>query len=463
MSKIGDILRNKWVKFALVSVIYILLCVVWTGNLWMLLGVAVIYDIYISKYMYRLFWRRHQERKKASHNYKVTFEWVESILFAVVVVTLIRYFIFAMYVIPTPSMEKSLLVGDYLLVSKLAYGPAVPNTPIAFPLVHNTLPLTKYTKSYVEWPNWKYHRLKGLGKVKRGDVVVFNFPAGDTVILQQQNVTYYDVLRSYRQEFGQTEGYKRLHAEFDVVYRPVDRRENYVKRCVGLPGDTLSIVGSVLYVNGRELDDIPEMQYNYVIRTNGQQIAAHRLDEMGIAQADRNRYGLRNGAWNATMGTYELPLTHENAERIRQLPNVLSVEKVILGSTMNVFPNDAAYHWTPDNFGPLWIPKKGATVGLDAHSIPLYRDIIGKYEGRLLEEREDGIYIDGTRAESYTFKMDYFFMMGDNRHNSADSRFWGFVPEDHVVGKASFIWYSVDRDKGFPGGIRWSRIFKSIK
>ncbi len=459
MSKIGDTLRNRWVKFALVSIIYILLCVVWTGNLWMLLGEVVIYDIYISKYMYRLFWRKHQERKQKSLRYKVMFEWVESILFAVIVVTLIRYFIFAMYVIPTPSMEKSLLVGDYLLVSKLAYGPVVPNTPIAFPLVHNTLPLTKYSKSYLEWPSWKYHRLKGLGKVKRGDVVVFNFPAGDTVILQRQNETYYDVLRDHRRRYGQNEGYKRLHAEYDVTYRPVDRRENYVKRCVGLPGDTLSVVESVLYVNGQEFEPIPDMQYYYYIRTNGQKIADHRLDEMGISLADRNS----RDAWNASTGTYKLPLTHENAERVGKLPNVLSVERLIIGFTDNVFPNDTAYHWTPDNFGPLWIPKKGATVAIDTHTIPLYRDIIGKYEGNLLEERTDGIYINGERADSYTFKMDYFFMMGDNRHNSADSRFWGFVPEDHIVGKASFIWYSIDSDRGFPRGIRWNRIFNVIK
>ena len=219
-------LGNKWVKFSIASIIYILLCVVWTGNLWMLLGEVVIYDIYVSKFMYRWFWRRHQEKKKESRRYKVAFEWIESILFAVIVVTLIRFFIFAMYVIPTPSMEKSLLVGDYLLVSKLAYGPAVPNTPIAFPLVHNTLPLTKYAKSYVEWPHWKYHRLKGFGHVKHGDAVVFNFPAGDTVILEKQNYTYYDVLRDYQDMYGQNDGYKRLHREYDIIWRPVDKREN---------------------------------------------------------------------------------------------------------------------------------------------------------------------------------------------------------------------------------------------
>lgn len=452
-----EIFRNKWVKFAIVAAIYILVAVVWTGNLWMLLGVVVIYDIYISKFMYSLFWRRHQQKKKEKKGYKTAFEWIESIVFAVVVVTLIRYFIFGMYVIPSPSMEKSLLVGDYLLVSKIAYGPVVPNTPVAFPLVHHTLPLTKYNKSFIEWPNWKYHRLRGLGNVQSGDVVVFNFPAGDTVILQRQDVTYYDVLREYRKQYGENEGYRRLNREFDVIYRPVDRRENYVKRCVGLPGDSIRIVDAELFVNGKPFENIPNMQFFYTIRTNGQQISSYRFEEMGISQDD-----IRRSGWSPETGIYNLPLTEVNVQKIRQLPNVISVDRAILTMTDNIFPNDPQYHWTPDNFGPLWVPKKGVTVEINVRTIPFYREIIEKYEGNTLEERDGDIYINGVRADSYTFGMDYFFMMGDNRHNSADSRFWGFVPEDHVVGKASFVWLSLDRDKRFPANIRWNRMFRRV-
>lgn len=446
-----NIFGNKWVKFALVSAIYVLLCVVWTGNLWMLLGLVVIYDLYISRWFYRKFWQRHQERKTLSTAYKKTFEWVESILFAVVVVTLIRYFIFAMFVIPTPSMEKSLLVGDYLLVSKLAYGPAVPNTPVSFPLVHNTMPLSKTRKSYIEWPRWKYHRLKGFGNVKRGDAVVFNFPAGDTVALERRDETFYDILRE--------QGRANVQNKYNIIWRPVDKRENYVKRCVGIPGDTIEVVRSLLMVNGAPFDNIPNLQYFYYVQTNGQQISPMRFEEMGIPKS----YYLGRGRWDASSAAYFLPLTAENAERIGKLPNVTNVEQYINEDTRNVFPNDTTYRWTPDDFGPLWVPKRGATVTLTAENIPLYRDIIGKYEGNKLDERDGSVYINGSAAASYTFKMDYYFMMGDNRHNSADSRFWGFVPEDHIVGKASFIWLSVDREKGFPSGIRWGRMFRKVK
>jgi signal peptidase I len=451
----AKIWSNKWVKFGVVAAIYVLLCVVWTGNLWMLLGLVVIWDIYISRWFHRKFWQRHLDRKKRSNSYKKTFEWVESIVFAVVVVTLIRYFIFAMFVIPTPSMEKSLLVGDYVLVSKLAYGPAVPNTPVSFPLVHNTMPLSKTRKSYIEWPRWKYHRLKGFGHVERGDAVVFNFPAGDTVIVGMADKNYYELLRNKESDYG-AQGRERLHRENRVVWRPVDKRENYVKRCVGLPGDMIEIVGSRLSVNGEPFPEIPKMQYIYIVRTNGQQISPMRFDEMGISRDDR--------IWNKDAAAYSLPLTEENVERMRALANVVSVEQASFNDSRHVFPNDTThYHWTPDDFGPLWIPKKGETVELTAENIALYRDIIGKYEGNELEERNGAIYINGSVATSYTFRMDYYFMMGDNRHNSADSRFWGFVPEDHIVGKASFIWLSINKDKGFPAGIRWNRMFHKVR
>lgn len=458
----GKIFGNRWVKFSLVSIIYILLTVVWTGNLWMLPGVAVIYDIYISRWMYRRIWAPHKERQKKNKTYKVASEWIEAIVFAVVVVTLLRIFVFGMFVIPSSSMEKSLLVGDYLLVSKLAYGPSIPNTPIAFPLVHNTLPLSSKAKSYVEWPNWPYHRLKGWGRVQRGDAVVFNFPAGDTVILEMLQSTYYDVVRDAQAMLGKREGYDMVHKNYTVLYRPVDRRENYVKRCVGVPGDTIRIVKSELMVNGQPFRDIPKMQFFYRIRTNGQEIAAHRFEEMEISHEDRRFDGIRNNSFDGS--EYVMPLTRENAEKIRGMGNVLSVEQVVVTDPdHNIFPHDTLYRWSVDDFGPLWIPKKGVTVPLNRETIPFYREIIGKYEGNQLFEKDGIIYINGTPSDSYTFRMDYYFMMGDNRHNSADSRFWGFVPEDHVVGKASFIWFSVNPDKSFFSGIRWGRMFRSVK
>jgi signal peptidase I len=227
MEKIKEFFKNRWVKFSAVALIYTLLAVVWTGNLWMLLGLAVIYDIYISKLFYRYVWCHNAELRKRSAAYNFIYEWVSAIIFATVAATLIHILVFQLYVIPTSSMEKSLLIGDYLYVSKLAYGPQMPNTPLSFPFVHHTMPWSQSKKSFSEAIKWPYHRLKGLGKVERDDVVVFNFPAGDTVLLENQAVTYYDVLRQYTDELGEEAGRARLNRDYTIISRPVDKRENY--------------------------------------------------------------------------------------------------------------------------------------------------------------------------------------------------------------------------------------------
>ena len=286
VNKIKEIWSNKWVKFGTVSVIYLLIFVVWTGNLWLLLGLPVIYDIYISKYLDRWIGSRHRALKQRSKTYKKSMEWIESILFAVIAVTLIRTFIFGMYVIPTSSMEKTLLVGDYLYVSKVAYGPAMPNTPLSFPLVHHTMPLSQTKKSFVEWISWPYHRLKGLGHIQHNDAVVFNFPDGDTVLLDNPTADYYDFLREYQRRYGDSLGRVRLLAEHEIITRPVDKRENYIKRAVGLPGDTIQVIHSDLFVNGKKQESIPGKQYVYFIRTNGTTINPAVFEEMGIAMAD---------------------------------------------------------------------------------------------------------------------------------------------------------------------------------
>ena len=450
MSKLKKIWSNRWVKFGVVSLLYTLWFVVWTGNPWLLPGIAVIYDIYISKYMYRLFWRKHKERKQTNRTYRKVSEWVEAIVFATVVATLIRIYVFAMFVIPTPSMEKSLLVGDYLLVSKLAYGPVMPNTPLSFPLVHNTLPLSQTKKSFVEWIKWPYHRLKGLRRIKRNDVVVFNFPAGDTVLLENQAVTYYDVLRGYEESFGKEEGRKRLAEKYTIVSRPVDKRENYIKRCVAIAGDSLEVRDGQVWVNGSPQEPFPGIQYQYVVQVTSP-LTQYALDNLGITEYTGNG------------SMYYMFLTDEAAEKVRALGNVLSVRRYIYTPNTDVFPQWAEPRWSQDNYGPIWIPQKGATVQLTAENLPLYRRIIETYEGHELEERDGRIYIDGAEAGSYTFGMDYYWMMGDNRHNSADSRFWGFVPEDHIVGKASFVWLSLDANKSFPSNIRWERLFKKVR
>lgn len=450
MGKIKAFFKNKWTKFTIVTVLWVLLFVVWTGNLWLLLGVPVIYDIYISKFMYRAFGHKHKEYRQKNKTYNYIFGWIDAILFAVVVAMLIRTFFFSMYVIPSPSMEKTLLVGDYLLVSKVAYGPQVPNTPLSFPLVHHTMPFSQTKKSFSEAIKWPYHRLKGFGHVKRNDVVVFNFPTGDTVAMAEPQASYYDLVRVY--------GRDNVWKNSEIIYRPVDKRENYVKRCIGLPGDSLYIENSIVYINGEEQLRMPGMQFNYDIITNGSLLNTDNLTAMGISQYDIS------SAYIPSASSYRLPLTLENTERISQFGNVVDVVKYESNMPyLMIFPNNSNYPWTEDNFGPLWIPKKGTTVQLTMENLPLYERIIHVYENNKLEVRDSVIFINDVLATSYTFGMDYYFMMGDNRHNSLDSRFWGFVPEDHIVGKASFIWLSLDREKSFPGNIRWRRMFRSIK
>ena len=457
MDKIKQMWSNKWVKFTVVAIIYTLLAVVWTGNLWMLLGLLVIFDIYISKIFYRFIGRHHRKLLEKYPSYRKLWGWVEAIVFAVVVVTLLKYFVFAMYVIPTGSMEKSLLIGDYLWVSKLAYGPIVPNTPLSFPLVHNTMPFSRTKKSYSDAIQWPYHRLKGFGKVKRGDVVVFHFPAGDTVIMGQMDGYYYSTLREYQARLGEKEGYERLHSNHQVTFHPIDKRENYVKRCVGLPGDSLRIAASEVIVNGKTFSEIPGLQNAYFVQTNGTPISPNAFEKMDIAQRDRSDMMYNNLYW--------LPLTKQNYERIKGMRNVTGVMQEIKDEVReDIFPHDTAnYPWNEDNFGPIWIPKKGATIQLTMKSLPLYKDIITRYEGNKLEVRDSIIYINGEMADRYTFGMDYYFMMGDNRHNSLDSRFWGFVPEDHIVGKPRFVLLSMDREKKFPANIRWKRMFTWVK
>ena len=442
-------LINKWFKFAVVGSVY-LLWVIWIESFLWLIGLAVIFDIYISKKVHWAFWK-----KKNTPDGKQTkvVEWVDAIIFAVVAATFIRMFFIEAYTIPTSSMEKSMLVGDYLFVSKLSYGPKLPNTPLSFPFVHHTMPFSKTQKSYVEWIKNPYKRIAGFGKVKNNDVVVFNFPEGDTVAMNvPNNQSYYSLVRNY--------GRKRVWNEKgtfgEIIARPVDKRENLIKRCVGIAGDVIELKGGQLYVNGKEQTHFPGMQRESIVTTDGTSLNKRMLEQMNIAEDDRHVISNTQ---------YQFPLTMENEQKLKALKNVKSLQPTVVPAgnwDQNIFPFSNKYPWNVDNFGPLEIPKKGQTVKLTLNNLPLYERIIDLYEENDLKVKDSTIYINGSVADSYTFKMDYYWMMGDNRNNSADSRYWGFVPEDHIVGKAVFIWLSLDKDQPFYNKIRWSRLFSFV-
>ena len=368
------------------------------------------------------FWKKDKPAKKKGF----VREWVDAIVFAVIAATIIRLFLIEAYTIPTSSMEKSLLIGDFLFVSKVSYGPRLPNTPIAFPFAHHTIPVFN-TKAYLEWIKLPYFRLPGFSKIENNDVVVFNYPM---------------------------EG-----------FRPVDKRENYIKRCVAIPGDQLEVKQGVLFINGEEADKPEMMQHSYAVKTNGTGFNKRILEKLDITEGGRV----------SNSGDFSLTMTNEAKGQIAELNNVSQVEVSIAepgAYAEYIFPNSdpelkstdsKKFFWNVDNFGPITIPKKGETVELNTDNLPIYERLIGFYENNDLKIEENRIYINGVETNSYTFKMDYYFMMGDNRHNSADSRFWGFVPEDHIVGKAVFIWLSIDKNaSSFFERIRWRRIFSLI-
>ncbi|HEC43865.1 MAG TPA: signal peptidase I [Bacteroides sp.] len=439
--------RGRYIQFGIVTILYTLLTV-WLGVYWLLAALPLIFDHYITRWL---------PIKKLKINVKIplalreTAEWLGAILSALLFVLLIRTLLIEAYTIPTPSMEQSLMVGDYLFVSKLSYGPRIPITPLGFPFTHNTMPFSTEKKSYSEKMQWPYKRLAGFGNIQHNDVVVFNFPEGDTVVRELPEQNYYNLTRNY--------GRRTIHSQYQVISRPVDKRENFVKRCIGLPGDTIELRHTEVFINGEPSIEISSLQHRYYVRTNGEKIDSASMADIKLRTAQQS--------YDPKLGSYVFSLTRSQAEQVVELPNIRSITRLEnmnrkLAYSSN-FPYSPDYQWTEDNYGRLLVPKKGATVRLTPTNLPLYKRIIESYEKNVLELRDSIIYINNEPRISYTFGMDYFFMLGDNRHNSADSRVWGFVPEDHVVGKAVLVWLSVDRAKGGLDRFRWNRMFKKIK
>jgi signal peptidase I len=452
------------INFVIASIIYIA-WVIWLGSYWLLIGLPVIYDIYISK---KVNWTPWKKREGKNH---WLIEWLDALIFAIVAVSLINIFLFQNYKIPTGSMEKSLLIGDHLYVSKIAFGPRIPNTPLSIPFMQHTIP-GSLNKSYSDLIQWPYKRLAGFNKVRRDDPVVFNFPAGDTVCLDMQTVSFYYIIRDEVNNLKLMDQYAKLPKktdneyyalgrekvlkEHEIVVRPVDKRDNYIKRCVAIAGDTLRIIDGIVYINGQKQKEIPGVQYMYAVQTDGRILNAKKLQQMGIYESDISY----------DQGLLKVPLTAEMAAELKNNKLVSRIERLMLQKDYyndQIFPNDVRYPWNLDQFGPLYIPKKGVTINLSLNNLPFYERIIGYYEHNELKVKDSTIYINNQPATTYTFKMNYYWMMGDNRHSSLDSRYWGFVPEDHIVGKPQFVWLSLNKEKSFPANIRFSRMFMKIK
>lgn len=478
--------KPAWISFGITTVLY-LAFLYWVGSWWGLLVMPLIYDLYISRKINWSWWRESEVGPAT----RFVMSWVDAIVFALVAIYFLNQFFFQNFVIPSSSLEKTLLTGDYLLVSKLSYGPRIPQTPLTMPLTQHTLPILN-CRSYLEWPQWEYRRVKGLGDVQLNDIVVFNYPAGDTVALNQQNQDYYRMayqlgdqmlggqpatpdaeptlasasLRPNMSYDEQQNFFRKLYAagtsymrsqpeQFgEVVSRPTDRRENYVKRCVGLPGQTLQIRNNVVYLNGKPNREPENVQYAYEV-TFKQDLPEDLKLELGIT--DEDLYTSRNGQ------TVWMPLTRVAKQALQRRPDIVSSIRPAQPAADWLYPQNMVKSWTTANYGPVWIPKKGATLQLSLANLPIYERPIRVYEGNDLQVRGGKIYINGKQTDKYTFRLNYYWMMGDNRDNSADSRFWGFVPEDHIVGKPLFVWLSLDPDYGlFSGKIRWSRILKWV-
>lgn len=433
--KLRDFIQCKWTKFAFWALLYVA-WVVWLGNYWWLFGLIVIFDIFITKKVHWNFWKK---RYKEGEKHSAANDWLDAIIFAVIVVTFINIFWFRAFKIPSSSMESTLYTGDHLFVDNLTYGPRVPQTPLTIPFTHNVFFGHESYSKLIQKP---YRRLKGFREVRKGDIVVFGFPNGDTVLVRDRVSDYHMLVRMY--------GRERVNAMGPIIVRPTDKKDHYVKRCVATPGDTLEVRDGLVWINGEQQNVWPGVQLTYSVTTAGTALNNRVLSKLGLNMGEL--------FYDPSLPGYPaMPLTAEMLEKVKGLPGVESVELNVETEPWDcreIFPFTTDTGWSRDQFGPLWIPSKGSTVKLTDENLPMYERIISVYENADLA--------DALSKGEYTFKQDYYFMMGDNRHNSLDSRYWGFVPEDHIVGRPVVVWLSTAKGQRFPNNIRWSRFLKFV-
>lgn len=418
--------------------------IIWISAWWLLLINLLIFDRFITR---KIDW--------SLRSYPIPgimrkiIEWSSYVLTAIIATLAIKVLFVEAYKIPTPSMEESLKAGDYIFVSKLAYGPKLPNTPVSWPFLPDYFPNGK--KTYSEKPLLPYKRLAGFSRVKRGDVIVFSFPEGDSMVVQYPGQNYYSLIRQYGRPY--------IMEHFDIITHPVDRRENYIKRCVGLPGDTVKIVEGKVFVNSARLPVLSQQKFKFYVKTENEQLQEKILDSLKIHKNEVT--------YNPANSLHVIYMTIKQSEQLQYFKEVRSIqqfiEPVLSFHNPEIFPHDLRYRWTNDQFGPVIVPRKGMTMALNSLNLPIYKRAIAVYEANDVRLDRDRILINGKEQDEYTFNMDYYFVLGDNRHNSADSRHWGFVPEDHLLGKAVAIWMSSDPGDSFVGGLRKDRIFKRIK
>lgn len=462
--------RKVLIKLIIILVLYILF-LFWVKSWMGIIVIPFIIDNYTTKFIPWGWWK-----KSKNETLRKVMGWVDAIVFALVAVYFVHLYFFQNYVIPTSSLEKSLLVGDYLFVSKYNYGPRKPQTPLSMPLTQHTMPVIG-GKSYIDAIQWDYERVAGLEDIERDDIVVFNYPAGDVATsnpdiidfhsicyelgrqlnpdLTLEGATAEEVRNIYEKYYADGKRHIEKHADVfgKITYRPVDRRENYVKRCVGLPGEKLQIIDKVIYINGQPIEQPKNVQFNYWVKLT-----------QAMPENIRRSLDISSDDLRLLYQTGQIPLTEESYNRLKGNSRLVTEISIVNNDyKQGIYPLNGNTGWSVDNYGPVWIPKRGESITLSLDNIAVYERPIVAYEGNTLEVKDGKIFINGKESDSYTFKMDYYWMMGDNRHNSADSRCWGFVPEDHIVGKPLFVWLSLDKDLGwFDGKIRWERLFRSV-